>query len=145
MEQIRNAGMKVCPLFPSVHVAQVGVAVKPGTALSAIAGLEIAVDMVLIMTVEPGFGGQSFMPDMMPKVLFLLVTMGTYVSGGGTPSCASRTGHRSRWRAGTRNHRYGCKGLSLSCSNIVDSNLVLIVTLGWCKHDRRWKLCISGR
>ena len=48
--------------------ARVGIAIKPKTAFSSLAPLLEFVDMVLIMTVEPGFGGQSFMEDMMPKV-----------------------------------------------------------------------------
>ncbi len=48
--------------------ARVGVALKPGTSLDAIADVIRHVDMVLVMTVEPGFGGQSFMEDMLPKV-----------------------------------------------------------------------------
>lgn len=47
-----------------------GLALKPKTPLSdAMPYLDAAlVDMLLVMTVEPGFGGQSFMKDMMPKV-----------------------------------------------------------------------------
>lgn len=48
--------------------SRVGVALKPGTSLDAISDVIRHVDMVLVMTVEPGFGGQSFMDDMLPKV-----------------------------------------------------------------------------
>jgi ribulose-phosphate 3-epimerase len=48
--------------------ARVGVALKPGTPFQEIAPILEQIDMVLIMTVEPGFGGQSFMVDMMEKV-----------------------------------------------------------------------------
>ena len=50
---------------------QAAVTLKPATpAEEAFPYLDM-VDMVLVMTVEPGFGGQSFMPDMMPKVTAL--------------------------------------------------------------------------
>jgi ribulose-phosphate 3-epimerase len=48
--------------------ARVGVALKPNTPFHELAPLMHLIDMVLIMTVEPGFGGQSFMSNMMPKV-----------------------------------------------------------------------------
>lgn len=45
-----------------------GVAINPGTSLEAAAGaLEIA-DIIVMMTVNPGFGGQSFIADVVPKV-----------------------------------------------------------------------------
>jgi ribulose-phosphate 3-epimerase len=43
-------------------------ALKPGTAFAPYEELLPELDMVLVMTVEPGFGGQSFMADQMPKV-----------------------------------------------------------------------------
>ena len=45
-----------------------GVVVKPKTPASAVLPFIDKVDLVLVMTVEPGFGGQKFMADMMPKV-----------------------------------------------------------------------------
>ncbi|HEX8972206.1 ribulose-phosphate 3-epimerase [Oryzihumus sp.] len=48
--------------------ARAGMAIKPGTAFAPWADLLPDLDMVLVMTVEPGFGGQSFMADQMPKV-----------------------------------------------------------------------------
>jgi ribulose-phosphate 3-epimerase len=48
--------------------ARAGMALKPGTAFAPYADLLPELDMVLVMTVEPGFGGQSFMADQLPKV-----------------------------------------------------------------------------
>jgi ribulose-phosphate 3-epimerase len=48
--------------------ARAGMAIKPGTPWAPYADLLPELDMVLVMTVEPGFGGQSFMADQMAKV-----------------------------------------------------------------------------
>jgi ribulose-phosphate 3-epimerase len=48
--------------------SRAGIAVKPGTDLAPYLELLPEFDQILVMTVEPGFGGQSFMTDMMKKV-----------------------------------------------------------------------------
>ena len=48
--------------------SKVGVAIKRKTSLQAVAKYLSEIDMLLVMTVEPGFGGQSFMFDQMEKV-----------------------------------------------------------------------------
>lgn len=47
---------------------QCGIVVNPGTPANAIEALLGQVDLVLVMTVQPGFGGQSFRPEMLPKL-----------------------------------------------------------------------------
>ena len=56
LDAIRKRGVKAA------------ISIKPATPAEAIFPLLEKCDMVLVMTVEPGYGGQSFMPDMMPKV-----------------------------------------------------------------------------
>lgn len=48
-----------------------GLVLKPGTPAEAVFPYAHRLHMVLVMTVEPGFGGQAFMPDMLPKVAAL--------------------------------------------------------------------------
>jgi ribulose-phosphate 3-epimerase len=69
---------RLCREIRETHKMRVGLTMKPRTPVEAVfdavaAGL---VDMVLVMTVEPGFGGQSFVADMMPKVEKLRATFG---------------------------------------------------------------------
>ena len=54
--QVKEAGVKV------------GVAINPGTPLSAIEEVLEYVDMVLIKSVNPGFGGQSYIPSSTDKI-----------------------------------------------------------------------------
>ncbi len=50
---------------------QVGVALNPGTPLSVLEQVLDLVDLVLVMTVNPGFAGQSFIPEMTEKITTL--------------------------------------------------------------------------
>ena len=59
------------PLLQKLHTAgrKGGLAIRPGTAVEALLPYVGACDMVLVMTVEPGFGGQSFMVEPLEKIV----------------------------------------------------------------------------
>lgn len=83
LKEIRNHGIKSC------------LALRPKTPASAVAPWIDELDMVLPMTVQPGFGGQSFMMDQLPKIRVLrsLITerglsCDVEIDGGVTPETA---------------------------------------------------------
>ncbi|MDR2709533.1 MAG: ribulose-phosphate 3-epimerase [Elusimicrobiota bacterium] len=55
----------------SASKTKVGISIKPNTAVDEIADLIDMLDLVLIMSVEPGFGGQKFMPEALKKIEIL--------------------------------------------------------------------------
>ncbi len=81
LEEYRNAGSD----WITVHVeackdvsktlakirslgAKVGISLRPKTDVKALEPYLKSVDLILVMTVEPGFGGQEFMPEMLEKI-----------------------------------------------------------------------------
>jgi ribulose-phosphate 3-epimerase len=65
-----EAALDPIPLAQNIRKAgaRSAAALKPSTDLMAIESVLPYLDMILIMTVEPGFGGQPFMRDMLPKI-----------------------------------------------------------------------------
>lgn len=55
---------------------QAGIALNPGTSQDEIEFLVEAADMVLVMTVNPGFGGQQFIPEMLEKIQYVRGMLG---------------------------------------------------------------------
>jgi ribulose-phosphate 3-epimerase len=56
---------------------KVGVAINPGTSESIIAPVLDGIDQILVMTVNPGFGGQSFIAATLPKIAAVKAMIGT--------------------------------------------------------------------
>ena len=69
--------------------AKAGVSIKPATPVEALREVLPLVDLVLVMSVEPGFGGQSFIPGSLEKIAQLRAM---------AREMGSRNDHRGRWR-----------------------------------------------
>ena len=88
LEAIRR--IRACGKKPAVSL-------KPGTPAEAVFPYAELVDLILVMTVEPGFGGQSFMADMLPKITAIRSYLDAHnpaceieVDGGINPQTAKR-------------------------------------------------------
>jgi len=81
IEQFANAGADIITFHPEATEdteetiklirkfnKKVGISLKPKSEISLIKNYLDKIDLVLIMSVEPGFGGQKFMPEVLPKL-----------------------------------------------------------------------------
>ena len=94
LEAARKAGEDVPALCKAIRVLgmKVGIAIKPDTPVAELEPFVPLIDLALVMTVEPGFGGQSFMEHMMPKVAALRAAhpeLDIQVDGGLSPTNAA--------------------------------------------------------
>ena len=83
IQMIHDAGMRA------------GIVIKPDTPIDTVFPYAKDVDLVLIMTVNPGFSGQKFMPEMMPKVKTLrekFPNLDIQVDGGLSPATIDAAG-----------------------------------------------------
>ena len=97
LKKIRAAGVKAACV------------IKPGTPADVLVPLLPYCDMVLIMTVEPGFGGQGFIPECMDKIKFVRKA----IQDGGY-NCGRRGRHCRRLGGIRRRHRSQRQGLPRS-------------------------------
>ncbi len=81
VRQVRKLGVKV------------GVALRPQTGIDVLKSCLEEIDLALLMTVNPGFGGQAFMPEVLPKIEALRKIYGRYiqVDGGINQETAAST------------------------------------------------------
>ena len=72
-EALDNDVNRIQNLLDEIHRlgAKSGIVVKPNTAIEPFESILKSCDLVLVMSVEPGFGGQKFMEDMLEKVVWL--------------------------------------------------------------------------
>ena len=65
--------LEAAVVIDKIHMsgAKAGISIKPNTPVEVLDNLLPALDLVLIMSVEPGFGGQSFMDNSLPKIRYL--------------------------------------------------------------------------
>ena len=99
-----------------------GVAISPGTPPIALESILSYVDLVLVMTVNPGFGGQSFIEGMLRKIVVVramiasggmpidLAVDGRIIGEDGGSSPASRRRHVRGWFGGVRPSRRASGG-----------------------------------